>query len=100
MRREQTTKNKYLVALIAFLVIWSAIAIVAVTWETSYDWPDNVHRDYGFPLVWSTQTLSTIIGPVDLWTVNISALMLDLAFWLVLMLVVAIVMFVLFRRKP
>ena len=85
--------------MIAFLAIWTIVTVVAVTWETHYDWPDNVHRDYGLPFVWSTQTLSTIVGPVDLWVVDVFSLTLDLAFWLAIMLVATPIMLVLFRER-
>jgi len=70
-----------------------------VTWGTRFDWPDYVHIDYGFPLVWGTQTLSTIVGPVNLWNVDVNALMLDLAFWLGIMVTVASIMLYFFNRK-
>ena len=95
----QKTKNKHIVFLSAFLVIWSGLTILAVTWETKLDWPDNVHIDYGFPFIWSTQTLSSIIGPVNLWSVDIISLILNIAFWLTLMLVASITMLVVFNTK-
>ena len=68
-----------------------------MTWGTRFDWPDYVHVDYGLPLVWATQTLSTIIGPVNLWEVDITALMIDLAVWLGIMLIAALI--ILYFRK-
>ena len=65
---------------------------------TRFDWPDNVHIDYGLPLVWATQTLSTIIGPVNVWEVDIIAFMIDLAFWLGIMLVAASIMLYLNKK--
>jgi hypothetical protein len=47
-----------------------------------YNWPDYVHADYGFPLVWATHTTITIAGPVDKWNVNLSNLLLNVVFWL------------------
>ena len=70
-----------------------------MTWGSRFDWPDNVHIDYGLPLVWATQTLSTIIGPVNLWEVDITALVFDLALWLGIMLVVASIMLYFFNQK-
>ncbi len=81
------------------MVVWTVLAIFAVTWGTRFDWPDYVHIDYGFPLVWGTQTLSTIVGPVNLWNVDVNALMLDLAFWLGIMVTVASIMLYFFNRK-
>jgi vacuolar-type H+-ATPase subunit I/STV1 len=84
---------------LSFLVIWAVLTVLAVTWGTRFDWPDNVHIDYGFPLVWATQTLSTIVGPVNLWSVDVTALIMDLALWLGIMLVVASIMLYFFNRK-
>ncbi len=85
--------------ILSFLVIWAILTILAVTWGTRFDWPDNVHVDYGFPLVWATQTLSTIIGPVNLWNVDVTGLLMDLAFWLGIMVIVESIMLYFFNRK-
>jgi len=63
------------------------ILIVALTWSTEYVWPDYVHVDYGFPLVWGIHILNTLQGPVDVWKINITALYLDLIIWLSTMVV-------------
>jgi len=68
------------------LAILSALAMAATCWGFGYNWPDNVHVDYGLPLVWGVHTLNTIAGPVDLWSVNIGALALDLIVWLAIIL--------------
>jgi hypothetical protein len=91
--------KKGLLITLLFLLLWSILTIFAVTWETRYDWPDNVHIDYGFPLVWSTQTLSTIIGAVNLWIVDITALITNIIFWLGIMLIITSVMLYLFNKK-
>jgi len=93
------SKERFL-ALLFFLVIWSVLTILAVTWGTRFDWPDYVHIDYGFPLVWTTHTLSTITGPADTWKVDITALIIDLAFWLGIMLIITSIMLYFFNRKP
>jgi hypothetical protein len=72
---------------------------MAVTWGTRFDWPDNVHVDYGFPLVWSTNTLSIISGAVNLWTVDITALMMNLGVWLGIMLIIEAVLLYFFNKK-
>jgi hypothetical protein len=92
------TKKSSLIV-VSFLFLWTILTVVAVTWQTRLDWPDNVHIDYGFPLVWSTQTLSTIVGPVNLWAVNVSALMMDLILWLGIMLVTTSIMLYFFNKK-
>ena len=76
-----------------FTVVWSALTIVALTWGTRTDVPDYLQESHGFPLVWATHDLGTIAGPVDIWSVDLSALIIDLSFWLGLMVLVLIVMF-------
>ena len=85
--------------ILSFLVAWAVLTIFAVTEGTRFDWPDYVHIDYGLPLVWGTQTLNTIVGPVNLWNVDITALMMDLAFWLGIMLIVVSIMLYFFNQK-
>lgn len=69
---------------LAALVLLSAIAVAAICWGLEYDWPDNVHVDYGLPLAWGVHTLNTIAGPVDRWRVDVVAL--ALVVWLGLIL--------------
>lgn len=65
----------------ALLLVWIVAAVVAITYGTILAWPDFVHVDYGFPLIYATHVLNTIAGPVDKWTVDLSSLVLDLIFW-------------------
>jgi hypothetical protein len=74
------------------------LTILAVTWGTRFDWPDNVHIDYGFPFAWSTNTLSTITGAVNIWTVDIAALMMNLGLWLGIMLIIESVLMYFFVK--
>jgi len=76
--------------------IIAGITIIAMTWGTSYNWPDFVHVKHGLPLTWGVHTLSTIVGPVDTWEVNLTALTLDLALWLALILLATAYL----SRKP
>jgi hypothetical protein len=85
-----------LLAINVFLVI---LTILAVTWGTRFDWPDNVHMDYGFPLVWSTNTLITIAGVVNIWAVDIVALIIDIGLWLGIMLIAGSVLLYFFNKK-
>jgi hypothetical protein len=91
------TKRFWLI--LSFLVVWTVLTILAVTWGTRFDWPDYVHINYGLPLVWGTQTLNTIAGPVNRWNVDVSALMMNLAFWLGTMLIAASIMLYFFNHK-
>jgi len=70
--------------------ILAVITIIAMTWGTRYNWPDYVHVKHGLPLTWGVHTLSTIVGPVDTWEVNLTSLTLDLALWLALILLTSI----------
>ena len=55
-------------------------------WTTSY--PDNLNVSYGFPLRWGTHQLVTIAGPVDVWSVDVAALLIDLVIWLCLVILI------------
>jgi len=90
--------KKYWIML-SFIVAWAVLTILAVTWGTRFDWPDYVHVDYGLPFVWATQTLSTLVGPVDLWAVDVTSLVMDLAFWLGIMVIAVIVILFFFYRQ-
>jgi hypothetical protein len=79
------------------MFVWAFLTATALLWGFRYDWPDNVHVDYGLPLTWGTNTVSTIAGPADLWDVNVSNLMVDLIFWLAI--IVAAVALMLYKLK-
>ena len=74
-----------LLIILAFMAIWIVVSAVGLLFGFNYNWPDYVHVDYGVPLNWATNTLSTFAGPANLWSVNISNLLIDLIFWLGLM---------------
>ena len=92
------TKKSPLI-LFSFLLTWATITILALTWGTQVNWPDNVHTNYGFPLTWSTHTTSTLIGSVNLWMVDMSALIINFTFWIVIMLIAVSILLVLFNKK-
>jgi hypothetical protein len=79
-------KKKTIITL-ALIAAFSIITTIAITWGNQIDWPDNVHIEYGFPFVWATQTLSTIVGAVNIWTVDITALTMNLALWFGIMII-------------
>ncbi len=83
--------------ILLFIIIWTAISISATLWGFKYNWPDFVHVNYGLPLTWATNTLSTFVGPANIWVVSITYLMLDLLFWLGLMTVVVAIMLYKFK---
>jgi len=76
----------------SFILFWSILTIVALIWGVMFDWPDYVHVNYGFPIVWAKHTLITLHGPVDIWEVDVSALLINLIFWLGSLLVGVTVM--------
>ena len=78
--------------ILIFLVVWIFVTCLALLFGFNYNWPDNVHVNYGLPLTWGTNTLSTFVGPVDNWSVNILNLLVDLLFWLGIMTTVVAVL--------
>ncbi len=66
----------------ASLAVMSIVIVLALAWPVTYNWPDFVHVRYGFPLTWGVHTLSTIQGPVDIWEVDVSSIVIDLLIWL------------------
>jgi hypothetical protein len=83
---------------IVFMLIWSALTIAALLVGFTYNWPDFVHVDYGLPLTWATNTLSTFAGPANTWSIDTSALAVNLVFWLGIMTAAVAVM--LYKLKP
>ena len=70
----------------AALALMAVVTLFSLTWGFRYDWPDFVHDRYGLPLTWGVHTLVTIQGPADTWRVDVTALFLDLALWLGIMI--------------
>jgi hypothetical protein len=69
------------------------VALVAMLWGSTYSVPDLVRVDYGLPLRWGENTLDTIAGPVDRWSVDLMSLALDLAFWFAVLIAVQLIVF-------
>lgn len=84
-------KKKTIMTLV-LIAAFCIITIIAITRGNQVDWPDNFHIDYGFPFVWATQTLSTIVGAVNIWVVDITALTMNLVIWLGIMVVCSAVL--------
>jgi len=68
-----------------------AVALLAMLWGSTYSVPDLVRASYGLPLNWGVNTLDTIAGPVDRWSVNLVSLAVDLVFWFATLIVVQFV---------
>jgi hypothetical protein len=90
--------KKKTIMTLAVIAAFSILTVIAITWGNQIDWPDNVHVDYGFPFVWATQTLSTIVGAVNIWTVDITAIAMNLAFWLGITIVCSAVVLLLIKE--
>ncbi len=78
--------------ILIFLVVWIFVTGLGLLFGFSYNWPDNLHVDYGLPLTWGINTLSTLAGPVDNWSINIVNLSVDLVFWLGIMIAIVAVL--------
>ncbi len=68
-----------------------AVALLAMLWGSTYSVPDLVRVSYGLPLNWGVNTLDTIAGPVDRWSVDLVALAVDLVFWFAILLVAQLI---------
>jgi len=79
-------------AILCFMITWVVVTPAGLLWGFYYDWPDFIHVDYGLPITWATNTLSTFAGPANFWDVNFSNLLLDLLFWLLIMVAAIAVM--------
>jgi hypothetical protein len=63
------------------------VAVFAMLWGWRYSVPDLVRMSYGLPLNWGVNTLDTIAGPVDRWSVDLVSLAVDLVFWFATLIV-------------
>jgi len=76
------------ISTLSFIIIMSIVTTLALTVGDVVNMPDNVHTNYGFPFDWGIHTTSTIVGAVDLWSVDVTNLMIDLTFWLGLTVII------------
>jgi len=65
------------------LVLLAVFALIAMLWGWTYSVPDLVRVSYGLPLNWGENTLDTIAGPVDRWSIYLTSMAVDLVFWFV-----------------
>jgi len=80
-------------------LITTAMVLAGLLIAFHYDWPDYVHTDYGIPLLWATHTESAITGPVDIWRVNTTNLVANIAIWTILSLALVTLISVLSRKR-
>lgn len=72
--------------------IVSFVAIIGIAYGRLVSFPDAVSRLYGLPLIWGVHQLVSIAGPIDFWSVNVTYLVFDLMFWMLVLLVISILM--------
>ena len=66
---------------ILFQVLISILAIFSIYYGWKILLPDAISAHYGFPIKWAVHELVSISGPVDIWRVKVSRLVVDLVFW-------------------
>lgn len=71
--------------------ICSILTVIGLSYGSKFSVPDAVSISYGFPFNWGVHQLMTIAGPVDIWSVNIGLLVVDLGLWLLLILILPII---------
>jgi hypothetical protein len=81
-------KNKTIIA----QSVVSILALISIAYGRTFSVPDAFSKTYGFPLNWGVHQLVTIAGPVDIWTVNLVNLTIDLVFWLVIIQILNIIL--------
>ena len=79
-------------------LLTTAMVLAGLLMAFHYSWPDYVHTNYGVPLLWAIHTESTIAGPADIWSVNVTNMIADIAIWTVLSLALITVIHALKRR--
>lgn len=77
-------KISILVGSVALIIV----ALLAMVWGSAYSVPDLVRVSYGLPLNWGINTLITIAGPVDNWSINLAFLAVDIVFWFIVLLII------------
>jgi hypothetical protein len=70
-------------ALLATLVV---IALLAMLWGSVYSVPDLTRVSYGIPLNWGVNTINTIAGPVNNWSIDTTSMAIDLVVWFALII--------------
>jgi hypothetical protein len=65
----------------ALLALLAVVVLLAMLWGWTYSVPDLVRVSYGLPLNWGENTLDTIAGPVDRWSISLTSMAVDLVFW-------------------
>jgi hypothetical protein len=71
--------------LIQFLV--GLLSVFLISFGRPYRVPDNIQKLHGLPLTWGIHQIATIVGPVDTWMVRVSYLVIDMVFWIFLVIV-------------
>ena len=80
-------------------LLTTAMILAGLLMAFHYDWPDYVHTDFGVPLVWAIHMESAITGPVDIWRVDPTNLVANIAIWTVLSLALVILIGIFSRKR-
>ena len=80
-------------------LLTAVIVLAGLLMTFHYDTPDYVHTDYGVPLVWAIHTESAFTGPVDIWSVNPTNLVANIAIWTILSLALVTLIGILTRKR-
>lgn len=76
---------------IVIQLIGSILAVAALSFGSKFSVPDATSISYGFPFNWGVHQLVSIAGPVDIWSINLSYLVIDLGLWLLLIVALPII---------
>ena len=75
------------------------VVTFGLLWSFHHDWPDFIHTDYGFPLVWATHTTVTFLGPVDRWNLNLANLAIDISILMLVSFLFSVALPSMLRRR-
>jgi hypothetical protein len=81
------------------LIILGIIGTYAMIFSSVYSIPNAVEVRYGVPLTWGTNIITSISGAIDLWTIDIIRLAVDVAFWFTVLIVASAILNYK-RKKP
>ncbi|MBN2334646.1 hypothetical protein JXL21_03735 [Candidatus Bathyarchaeota archaeon] len=66
---------------IGYTAAASILMIACMVYGFPTSVPDNAYTSHGLPFTWGRNQQITIAGPVDTWTVELNAMLIDLIFW-------------------
>jgi hypothetical protein len=69
------------------LVFGILLTLVSIIRNELQSIPDLVVNKFGFPLPWLLHQTVSIAGSVDMWSIQVSNLMIDYIFWLIISII-------------